>query len=150
MQFSNFVKECREKEVFKMLSIYIVSSWVLIQVMAVVQEPLGLPAKSVSVLLILLLVGFPVYIFYIWKIRLAPQEKKREAVSKSGKPKRSKFERTYFSALTVITMLSVLAATVVFNNNFRNEKARLSKYNRYLNQGVYGRFMNFYLFLMIL
>ena len=84
MQFSNFVKECREKEVFKMLSIYIVSSWVLIQVMAVVQEPLGLPAKSVSVLLILLLVGFPVYIFYIWKIRLAPQEKKREAVSKSG------------------------------------------------------------------
>lgn len=129
MQFSNFVKECREKEVFKMLSIYIVSSWVLIQVMAVVQEPLGLPAKSVSVLLILLLVGFPVYIFYIWKIRLAPQEKKREAVSKSGKPKRSKFEKTYFSALTVITMLSVLAATVVFNNNFRNDEVAVNNLN---------------------
>lgn len=129
MRFSNFVKECREKEVFKMLSIYIVSSWVLIQVMAVVQEPLGLPVKSVSVLLMLLLVGFPVYIFYIWKIRLAPQEKINEAVAKSGRRKRSKFEKTYFSALTVITMISVFAATVVFNNNFRKGDIAVNSIN---------------------
>ena len=72
MKITAFFKECREKEVFKKLSIYAVSSWLLIQVLPVVWEPLGLPFATVTILLILLLVGFPIYMFYIWKYQIQP------------------------------------------------------------------------------
>ena len=48
MKLKEFVKECNEKEVFKNLSIYIVSSWVLIQVFSVMWEPFGLPQNSLT------------------------------------------------------------------------------------------------------
>jgi len=45
MNLNKFLKECNKKEVFKKLSIYIVSSWILIQVLAITWEPLGLPKQ---------------------------------------------------------------------------------------------------------
>ena len=46
MNLKGFIKECHKKEVFKMLSIYIVSSWVVLQVLALIASPLGLPEKT--------------------------------------------------------------------------------------------------------
>jgi len=118
MKINTFLKECSEKEVFKMLSIYIVSSWVLIQVLAVTWQPLALPEKSVTYLILLLLIGFPIYIFYIWKSRLAPLEKEKDLITKTGRVKTSKFQKMYFSFLTLISMLSVLAVFLLSNNAF--------------------------------
>ena len=71
MKFRKFLKECQENDVLKNLSIYIVSSWVLLQVIALVAEPLGFTNKVVAYVLILLLIGFPIYIYAIWKIQEA-------------------------------------------------------------------------------
>ncbi|WP_373019252.1 hypothetical protein, partial [Muriicola sp.] len=59
MNLKDFIKECHEKEVFKNLSIYIVSSWVLIQVFSEIYEPIGLPKISMTYLLLALLISFP-------------------------------------------------------------------------------------------
>ncbi|MCZ6594176.1 MAG: tetratricopeptide repeat protein [Bacteroidetes bacterium] len=102
-----------------MLSIYIVSSWVLIQVLAVTWEPLGIPQKSVTFLIIALLIGFPIYLFYIWKIRLEPLEKLKKArISKKGKPKKSGFQKMYFSVISVISLISLVAVAFILENNF--------------------------------
>ena len=53
-----------------MLSIYIVTSWVVLQVLSVIWQPLGLPEKSVTYLIIALLIGFPLYLIYLWKSRV--------------------------------------------------------------------------------
>ncbi|MCW9036837.1 hypothetical protein [Altibacter sp.] len=119
MKLNSFLKECSEKEVFKMLSIYIVSSWVLIQVLAVTWQPLALPERSVTVLIIALLLGFPLYIFYIWKSRIAPSETE-EDLSEKGLKKYSKFKRMYFSSLAVICILVVVAVSLIANNAFGN------------------------------
>ncbi|MAP55335.1 hypothetical protein [Altibacter sp.] len=117
MKLNSFLKECSEKEVFKMLSIYIVSSWVLIQVLAVTWQPLALPERSVTVLIIALLLGFPFYIFYIWKSRIAPSEAE-EVLSEKGLKKYSKFKRMYFTSLAVICILVVVAVSLIANNAF--------------------------------
>jgi hypothetical protein len=119
MTLKTFLKECNEKEVLKKLSIYVVSSWVLIQVLAVTWEPLGIPQKSVTFLIISLLIGFPIYLFYIWKIGLEPLEKlKKIRISKKGKAKKSGFQKMYFSVMGVISFLSLIAVAFIIENNF--------------------------------
>lgn len=102
-----------------MLSIYIVSSWVLIQVMAVTWDPLGLPKSSVTWLILALLIGLPFYLFYIWVRKLAPLEaKKTIRISKKGKPKKSGFYKMYFTSLAVASGLCLVAAAFIVENNF--------------------------------
>ncbi|NNK53018.1 MAG: hypothetical protein HKO97_00510 [Flavobacteriaceae bacterium] len=123
MTFKTFVKECNEKEVLKMLSIYIVSCWVLLQVLAVTWDPMGLPKISNTYLIIILLLGFPFYIYYIWHLKLAKAEKlKKVRISKKGKPKKSGFYKMYFSSMAVISGLCAVAAAFIIQNNFARNR----------------------------
>lgn len=146
VDFKNFFKQCHEKEVFKNLSIYIVSSWVLIQVLSVVWEPFGLPKIAMTYLLLVLLIGFPLYIYLIWQYRLKPLESK---LSRRGELKisadkgrsikgnqvlkkrkihlpgihfYSPFQKMYFTSLFVITLITIFSASLIVKANFINEK----------------------------
>ena len=123
MNFKSFIKECHKKEVFKKLSLYIVTSWVIIQVLATTWEPLGLPKESVTVLLIILLVGFPINVYLVWRYHLLqqePEQKKfeKDGVERPGKLLKSPFQRTYFTALTAISILVIGIIMVIVKNNF--------------------------------
>ncbi len=125
MKFRTFLKECHQKEVFKKLSLYVVTSWVLIQVLATTWEALGLPKESVTILLLLLLVGFPVNVYLVWRYDLVKQEPLKEKIDKEGitvpgKFKKSRFQKTYFTFLTVISVFTFSVVIVVINNNFIN------------------------------
>jgi len=146
MNFKEFFKECSEKEVFKNLSIYIVSSWVLIQVFSVMWEPFGLPKISMTYLLLVLLIGFPFYVYLLWKYSLKPMESKlsrREGLKVSSKSsvtleeskklkKRkihlpgvhfySPFQKMYFTSLFVITLIAIFSASVIVKANFINQE----------------------------
>jgi len=119
MNLKGFVKECHKKEVFKMLSIYIVSSWVVLQVLALIAEPLGLPQKSVTYLIIILLIGFPISIYYIWKFRLLKYEI-QQTEDPTTPYNKSAFQKMYFSSLFVVGLLSGIAITLIIKNNFGN------------------------------
>tara|TARA_R110002020_G_C16271511_1_gene771148 strand:- start:16 stop:2016 length:2001 start_codon:yes stop_codon:yes gene_type:complete len=126
MKIKSFLKECREKDVVKKLSIYAVSSWLLIQVVAVMWEPLGLPAKTVTFLILILLIGFPIYIFIIWRFQIEPIHKKEQvemgaqSVPK-GKDYLTPFQKIYYSILAVISVLVILISLVIIKNNFVQE-----------------------------
>jgi len=117
MNLKGFVRECHKKHVFKMLSIYIVSSWVLLQVLALIAEPLGLPIKSVTYLILILLLGFPIYIYYIWKFRLLKYEI-QQTEDPTTPYNKSAFQKMYFSSLFVVGLLSGVAITLILKNNF--------------------------------
>lgn len=123
MTFKSFIKECNNKDVFKKLSIYIVSSWVLLQVFAVIWEPLGLPKKSVTYLIVLLLIGFPVNVYLVWKYHLVNLVYKRKRLDEEGNIvkrgfKDSPFQKMYFTSLGLISIFSVLSVTLIVNNKF--------------------------------
>ncbi len=127
MRFNAFLKECQDKEVFKKLSIYAVFSWLVIQVISTLQQPIGLPPKVVTYVLILLLIGFPFYIFYIWKFQIAPVHKKQMAetgelpAKKSFFGSKTPFQRYYFLSIFVVSCLIALALVFVVRNNFFKE-----------------------------
>jgi len=122
MNKKKFIKECHNKEVFKKLSIYIVSSWVLLQVLAVTWEPLGLPQKSVTYFIVLVLFGFPVNGFLVWKYHLVHLDYKKEVFDEQGdlvkrELKNSPFQKMYFSVLLIISILSFLSIVIIINNS---------------------------------
>ncbi|MDP3358055.1 MAG: hypothetical protein Q8S41_01780 [Lutibacter sp.] len=119
MNLRSFFKQCHDKEVFKMLSIYLVSSWVLLQVSALVWKPLGLPEKTVTYLIILLLISFPFYILYIWKAIVIPLENEITDLDDHQKKKKAAFKKGYFSSLGVISVINLVAVLLIINNNFK-------------------------------
>lgn len=118
MNFKDFIRECNQREVFKRISIYIVSSWVVLQVIVATWEPLGLPQKSVTFLILILLIGFPNYIYYLWvsriKLTIVPEIDEDFVDPKSAK----KFKIFYFSSLIFISVLSLLGSGLIIKNNF--------------------------------
>lgn len=146
MKFNQFLKECREKDIIKNLSIYLVSSWLLLQVVSVTWEPMGLPKSTLTYLLLFLLLGFPLYLYLLWKLRInklriTPGEdprvpvKGKVASTKRGVelnadgtpvPKETKYRRSfrqmYFSILLIIAALSVFSSTLIIKANFMNSQ----------------------------
>src|SRR3970282_700042 len=113
MKLKTFFKSCHDKEVFKMLSIYVVSAWVLLQVLALIWKPLGLPEKSVTYLIILLLIGFPFYVFYILKASVAPLEKEAIALDAMELKEKASFKKIYFLALGFIAVINIMIVFLI-------------------------------------
>lgn len=128
MKLNSFFKQCHEKEVFKMLSIYVVSAWVILQVLAITWQPLGLPQKSVTFLIITLLLCFPFYIFFLWKFQLAPLQKTEAALDEAEtdenvEKEKKTFRKMYFSSLGIIASICVITVILIVNKNFYGESA---------------------------
>jgi hypothetical protein len=126
MNFKDFLKECYDKEVFKKLSIYIVSCWVLLQVLSVTWEPLGLPQKTVTYFIILALIGFPISGFLVWKYHLINLDYKENSLDEKDdfvkhKLKNTPFQKMYFSVLIIVSIVSLLIVALIINNKFRSE-----------------------------
>ena len=129
MKISKFIKEFQENGVLKNLSIYIVSSWVFLQVIALIAEPLGFSMKIVAYCLIALLVGFPLYMFGVWSYQLAHTVKRKplldaDGVAIPGKFRKSHFQRLYFSFIGVVAVICISFALFILNNNMAGPKLR--------------------------
>ena len=118
MNLKGFFKECHKKEVFKMLSIYIVSSWVLLQVLALISEPVGIPKEGVTYLIVILLIGLPIYIYYVWKFKLLKHEI-QQTEDPNTPYNKSAFQKMYFSSLFVVVLISGISITLIAKNSFK-------------------------------
>lgn len=116
MTLKGFFKECHKKEVFKMLSIYIVSSWVILQVLALVSDPLELPKKTITYLILFLLIGFPVYIYCIWKYKLLQYEI-QQTQDPNTPYNKSAFQKMYFSSLFIVGLVVGISSTLIIKNS---------------------------------
>jgi len=118
MTIKSFIKECQEKDVLKLISIYLVSTWVLLQVMAVIWEPIGLPKKSVTILILLLIIAFPFYLYYIYIYKIHTdfdQEQTHQEASINAS-----FKKMYFSAISIFAVVCAFATLFITKANFFN------------------------------
>lgn len=68
----SFLTELRRRNVFRVAATYVVASWVIIQVVTAVSEPLGFPDWFEAGIIILLVIGFPIAILLAWAFELTP------------------------------------------------------------------------------
>jgi len=68
----SFLKELRDRKVGKVAVVYLVGGWLLIQVADVMFPALGLPAWTVTLVVALLIIGFPIALVLAWAYESTP------------------------------------------------------------------------------
>lgn len=117
MSLKDFFLECNRREVFKRLSIYIVSCWVILQVLSIVSEPIGLPEKSLTYFIIILLVAFPLYLVYLWKSRVKFNTDDGDDSDELSESNQRAFRKMYFVFSSVISIVAALSVFLIFSKN---------------------------------
>lgn len=75
----SFFNELKRRNVVRMGMLYVVASWMVLQIADVMFEPLGVPAWVLPLFMSLLAVGFPFALVFSWVFELTPEGIKRES-----------------------------------------------------------------------
>ncbi len=68
----SFLGEIKRRKVFQVAVVYAVVTWVLVQIIDVVNDPLSLPPWFDTVAILLLLLGFPLAMILTWAFDITP------------------------------------------------------------------------------
>jgi len=74
---SYFLEELKRRNVFKVGAAYLVVSWLILQLVQSVREPLGLPEWTDAFFIVLLSVGLPMALLFAWAFELTPDGVKK-------------------------------------------------------------------------
>ncbi|UCC15298.1 MAG: adenylyl cyclase, partial [Gammaproteobacteria bacterium] len=74
----SFFEELKRRNVVKVGVLYIVASWLILQVGDVLFDALDLPSTWLRLVLALLILGFPLALIFSWVYELTPEGIKRE------------------------------------------------------------------------
>ncbi|MGD8482330.1 MAG: tetratricopeptide repeat protein [Gammaproteobacteria bacterium] len=116
----SFLKELQRRNVIRMALLYIVASWLLLQVTDVLSSLLPVPDWTGSLVFILLAIGFPLVLIFSWIYELTPEGVKRE---KEVDRSRSITPETGRKINILIVVLLVLAIAGLALDRFIPEKA---------------------------
>jgi hypothetical protein len=75
---TGFFFELKRRNVFRVAIAYVVIAWILLQIADVLFPALTLPDWTTRFVAALLLLGFPLAIFFAWAFELTPEGLKRE------------------------------------------------------------------------
>jgi len=74
----SFIKELKRRNVIRVGAAYAVAAWLLIEITATTFPILKLPDWSVTLVTVLVLVGFPLALIFAWAFELTPEGLKKE------------------------------------------------------------------------
>ena len=72
------IQELKRRNVFKVGAAYVVLAWLLAQITDVFLEPFGAPDWVIKTILLVLVIGFPLALFFAWAFEMTPEGIKKE------------------------------------------------------------------------
>lgn len=77
----NFFTQLRQRKVIRVAIAYVVVGWVMMQVGEVTFEALGLPAWALTLLIVIVLLGFPVALVLAWAFEVTPEGVRKDSAA---------------------------------------------------------------------
>ncbi|MGM0667005.1 MAG: tetratricopeptide repeat protein [Bacteroidota bacterium] len=108
---SNFWQELKRRRVIRIIPVYAASAFVILELVDIIADPLGLPAWTMNMVLVLLVIGFIISIILSWVYDFTPEgiQKTRPALGvKNGKKEKVPTGwkiSTYVSVLIIIAFV---------------------------------------------
>lgn len=102
------LEELKRRSVFRVAAVYALVSWVVIQVANVVFPRLGLPSWTVTLVIVLVALGFPLALVVAWAFEMSPEGVRRSDADGTGEGERA--SRLGPSGWGVVALAAVLAA----------------------------------------
>jgi tetratricopeptide (TPR) repeat protein len=136
-KLSQFWQELKRRKVFKVIAMYAGAAYILIELVNNVAEPLRLPVWTPTLVILLLVVGFPIAGIFSWIFDVTPEglkktepEKNSRQKSKASKPVKSKIKIGDGIIAVLIVIVVILLYPKLFNKdkfeNIREEDGRIS------------------------
>ena len=72
-RLQSFIQELRQRSVFRAMVAYAVVAWMLLQVADVTFDRLPIPDSAMTVLIVLVIAGFPVTLLLAWGYEITVQ-----------------------------------------------------------------------------
>lgn len=81
----SFLQELRRRNVIRVAALYLVASWLVLQVADILLDAFDVPSWGMRLLVIILTLGFPMVLIFSWVFELTPDGLRREAdIIRSG------------------------------------------------------------------
>jgi TolB-like protein/Flp pilus assembly protein TadD len=111
-KLSQFWHELKRRKVIHVITVYAGAAFVIIELVNNITEPLRLPEWTPTLVIILLLIGFPIAAIFSWIYDIHPEEglvktEPADKVTKEDKPKSSKGWKiaSYFSFVVIVGLI---------------------------------------------
>jgi len=114
----SFIQELKRRNVFRVAAIYVVVSWLLIQIGDVMFPALLLPDWTTTMLVAFLLLGFPVAIIFAWAYEITPDGVLR---TQDVPEEKSIASDTGQKINRLIIVVLAIAVVVLLSKNFFDE-----------------------------
>jgi len=69
----SFFTELKRRNVFKVASVYLVTSWIILQIVAAVSPALHLPILFSTITTVIMAIAFPFVNIFAWAFELTPE-----------------------------------------------------------------------------
>lgn len=134
---ARFWHELRRRRVFRVIAMYAGAAFVIIEVTNNIVEPLGLPAWVPTLVILLLITGFPVIAILSWIFDLTPEGVKKTVSLEdvvenldSGKTERRRLRTSDIVIAVLIIAVGILVYPKIFSKdslkNARDQDGRIS------------------------
>ncbi|MDG1752730.1 MAG: FlgO family outer membrane protein [Thalassotalea sp.] len=119
------LKELRRRNVFKVASVYLITAWIILQIISVVSPYLHLPRVFGTIVTVILVIGFPIAAIFAWAFELTPEGLKRthevEADESIGHETGLKINNLLIGAIVVL--VSFIAYDKLYKPNNRSQNS---------------------------
>jgi TolB-like protein/Flp pilus assembly protein TadD len=83
----SFLTQLRKRKVIRVGIAYVIVGWVMMQVGEVTFEALGLPPWALTLLIVIVLLGFPIALVLAWAFEVTPEGIRKDSAGSAADPK---------------------------------------------------------------
>jgi TolB-like protein/Tfp pilus assembly protein PilF len=125
MNFNNYFKELKRRNVIKSALAYLIVAWLIAQVLSIILPAFEAPPYVLKTALIILLIGFPLWITFSWVYEFTPEGIKRTI---DIEPEASMMSKTGSRINRIIIFSLSLAVLVLVIDRFTNTPIQVLEY----------------------
>lgn len=120
-----FWQELKRRKVFRVIAMYVAAAYVIIELSNNVVEPLSLPAWTPTMIIVLLVIGFPFAVIFSWIFDITPEGVKKTESAKIVKQKETPSKpqkRKLKVSDVIIAVLLITVCVLAYPKIFKKDK----------------------------
>jgi len=126
-QMAKFWKELKRRKVMKVIIVYASMSFVVLELLSILIEPLFLPDWVMTLVIVLLALGFPIAIVFSWIFDITPTGLEvTQSLNQQGNQQKGADRKKSFLYAALIGVLLVIVVMLVYPKVFKSDEIDLN------------------------
>ncbi|MDX2443203.1 MAG: helix-turn-helix domain-containing protein [Bacteroidales bacterium] len=127
-QMAKFWKELKRRKVMKVIIVYASMSFVVLELLSILIEPLFLPDWVMTLVIVLLALGFPIVIVFSWIFDITPSgiEVTQSLNQNGNQTNEADNRKKSFLYAALVGVLLVVVVMLAYPKVFKSDEARLN------------------------